>query len=44
VFGNDAKKLAAIEARLDWLTKCVVILVQKIAAFFKIDLPPAPEE
>lgn len=44
MFGIDSKETARIEARIDWITKCAVILIQRAAQFFRIELPLPPKE
>ncbi|MGH9735408.1 MAG: hypothetical protein ACRD8A_12570 [Candidatus Acidiferrales bacterium] len=42
MFGNDAKKVADIEAKVQWLVDFAVYMADKARQFFKIDFPPPP--
>ena len=44
MFGIDSAEMKRIEARLDWLTKCGVILMLKLGELLHVEFPPPPEE
>jgi hypothetical protein len=44
LFGINSEETAKIEARINWLSQCAVILVKKAAAALHIELPPSPDD
>jgi hypothetical protein len=44
MFGVDNKQVKRILERVDWITLCAKLLIVELAAKFKIELPPPPED
>ena len=44
MFGLDDKQDKLIADRMEWITLCAQIIILKIAAYFKIELPPPPTD
>jgi hypothetical protein len=42
MFGNDPKRVEAIEANVEWLSQAAVLIVSSLARLFRLKLPSVP--